>query len=48
MSKASIIGAYNTQFGAFVKKDKASGLITDTRTYSLRGEVVTQDRPAAG
>ena len=22
--------------------------ITDTRTYSLRGEVVTQDRPAAG
>ena len=33
MSKASIIGAYNTEFGAFVKKDKASGLITDTRSY---------------
>ncbi len=33
MSRASIIGAYNTEFGAFVKKDKATGLITDTRTY---------------
>ncbi len=33
MSKASIIGACNTEFGAFVKKDKATGLITDTRTY---------------
>jgi len=33
MSKASIIGAYNTQFGAFIKKDKATGLITDTKTY---------------
>ena len=33
MSKASIIGAYNTEFGAFMKKDKATGLITDTRTY---------------
>jgi acetyl-CoA C-acetyltransferase len=33
MSKASIIGAYNTVFGAFVKKDKATGLITDTKTY---------------
>jgi acetyl-CoA C-acetyltransferase len=33
MSKASIIGAYNTAFGAFVIKDKASGLITDTKTY---------------
>ena len=29
MSKASIIGAYNTEFGAFVRKDKATGLITD-------------------
>ena len=29
MSKASIIGAYNTPFGAFVKKDKATGLVTD-------------------
>lgn len=33
MSKASIIGAYNTAFGAFVHKDKASGLMTDTKTY---------------
>jgi acetyl-CoA C-acetyltransferase len=33
MSKASIIGAYNTEFGAFIKKDKATGLITDTKTY---------------
>jgi acetyl-CoA C-acetyltransferase len=33
MSKASIIGAYNTEFGAFVKKDKVTGLMTDTKTY---------------
>jgi acetyl-CoA C-acetyltransferase len=33
MSKASIIGAYNTEFGAFVVKDKATGLMTDTKTY---------------
>ncbi|MBI5924033.1 MAG: propanoyl-CoA acyltransferase [Aquabacterium sp.] len=33
MSKASIIGAYNTAFGAFVHKDKATGLLTDTKTY---------------
>src|ERR1035441_5156419 len=33
MSNVSIIGAYNTQFGAFVKKDKATGLMTDTKTY---------------
>ncbi|NWJ40655.1 MAG: propanoyl-CoA acyltransferase [Geothrix sp.] len=33
MSKASIIGAYNTAFGAFIKKDKATGLVTDTKTY---------------
>ncbi len=33
MSKVSIIGAYNTEFGAFVKKDKATGLVTDTKTY---------------
>jgi acetyl-CoA C-acetyltransferase len=33
MSKASIIGAYNTAFGAFVKKDKVTGLVTDTKTY---------------
>ena len=34
MSNVSIIGAYNTEFGAFVKKDKATGLVTDTKTYS--------------
>jgi acetyl-CoA C-acetyltransferase len=33
MSKASIIGAYNTEFGAFVTKDKLTGLMTDTKTY---------------
>jgi len=33
MSKASIIGAYNTEFGVFVTKDKATGLMTDTKTY---------------
>jgi len=33
MSKASIIGAYNTEFGAFVKKDRTTGLITDTKSY---------------
>jgi acetyl-CoA C-acetyltransferase len=33
MSKASIIGAHNTEFGAFIRKDKATGLVTDTRTY---------------
>ena len=33
MSSTSIIGAYNTPFGAFVRKDKATGLITDTKSY---------------
>lgn len=33
MSQASIIGAYNTEFGAFVKKDKTTGLVTDTKSY---------------
>jgi acetyl-CoA C-acetyltransferase len=33
MSNVSIIGAHNTQFGAFVKKDKVTGLMTDTKTY---------------
>jgi acetyl-CoA C-acetyltransferase len=33
MSNASIIGAYNTEFGALVVKDKASGLVTDIKTY---------------
>lgn len=33
MSNVSIIGAYNTEFGNFVSKDKATGLLTDTRSY---------------
>ena len=33
MSEVCIIGAYNTAFGAFVTKDKISGLVTDTKTY---------------
>ncbi len=33
MSNVSIVGAYNTEFGNFVLKDKISGLLTDTRTY---------------
>ena len=33
MSRVSIIGAYNTEFGAFVKKDKVSGLTTDIKSY---------------
>lgn len=33
MSKASVIGAYNTKFGAFVEKDKESGTIKDTKSF---------------
>lgn len=33
MSDVCIVGAYNTAFGAFVTKDKISGLVTDTKTY---------------
>ncbi len=33
MSKVSIIGAYNTKFGAFVEKDKASGTVRDTKSF---------------
>jgi acetyl-CoA C-acetyltransferase len=33
MSKASIIGACNTEFGAFVRKDKGTGLVTDEKTF---------------
>ncbi len=33
MSKASIIGAYNTQFGRFVKKNRETGEITDLKTF---------------
>jgi len=33
MSKVSIIGAYNTKFGAFVEKNRETGKIKDTKTY---------------
>lgn len=33
MSKTSIIGAYNTKFGAFVEKDKETGEIKDTKSF---------------
>ena len=33
MSRVSIIGAYNTKFGAFVKKDRETGEITDTKSF---------------
>ncbi len=33
MSKVSIIGASNTKFGAFVKKNRETGEITDTKSY---------------
>lgn len=33
MSKVSIIGAYNTKFGAFVEKNRETGAITDTKSY---------------
>ena len=36
MSKASIIGAYNTQFGSFVQKNKETGEIKDLKSiYDL-------------
>jgi len=33
MSKVSIVGAYNTKFGAFVEKDRQTGAVTDTRSF---------------
>ncbi len=33
MSRVSIIGAYNTKFGAFVEKNRDTGEITDTKSY---------------
>ena len=33
MSKASIIGAYNTKFGAFVEKNRETGEIKDTKSF---------------
>ena len=34
MSQASIIGAYNTAFGSFVRRNKETGEVTDTATYT--------------
>ncbi|MBU8910747.1 MAG: hypothetical protein KOO65_05710 [Desulfobacterales bacterium] len=33
MSKTSIIGAYNTKFGAFVQKNRETGEIKDTKSF---------------
>ncbi len=33
MSKVSIIGAYNTPFGAFVSKDRETGELTDLKSF---------------
>lgn len=33
MSKASIIGAYNTKFGAYVEKNRETGEVTDTKSF---------------
>ena len=33
MSKVSIIGAHNTSFGAFIKKDRETGVITDLKSF---------------
>jgi len=33
MSRASIIGAYNTKFGAFVEKNKDTGEVQDTKSF---------------
>jgi acetyl-CoA C-acetyltransferase len=41
MAKAAILGAYNTQFGSFVKKDKETGIISDTKSlYELMTEAI--------
>lgn len=33
MSSVSIIGAYNTKFGAFVEKNRETGEVTDTKSF---------------
>ncbi|MBU0928340.1 MAG: propanoyl-CoA acyltransferase [Spirochaetes bacterium] len=41
MAGASIVGAYNTQFGSFVQKNRETGEIRDTRTiYQLMDEAI--------
>ena len=32
VSKVSIVGAYNTKFGSFVKKNKETGEVTDLKS----------------
>ncbi|MGC4113520.1 MAG: beta-ketoacyl synthase N-terminal-like domain-containing protein [Myxococcales bacterium] len=44
MSKVSIIGAYNTAFGSFVRRDRESGQVTDVQ--SLQDLVVEAGRGA--
>ena len=33
MSRVSMIGAYNTKFGAFVEKNQETGEIQDTKSF---------------
>ena len=33
MSKVSIVGAYNTKFGAFVEKNRETGEVKDLKSY---------------
>ncbi len=33
MSRVSIIGAYNTKFGAYIEKNKETGEVADTKSY---------------
>jgi len=41
MAGASIVGAYNTQFGSFIQKNKETGEIRDTKTiYQLMDEAI--------
>ncbi|HEY3449809.1 MAG TPA: hypothetical protein VGK67_25870 [Myxococcales bacterium] len=44
MSKVSIVGAHNTAFGSFVRRDKETGQVTDTK--SLQDLVVEAGRGA--
>lgn len=41
MSQVSIVGAYNSKFGAFVEKNRETGEVTDTKSlYELLNEAV--------
>ena len=33
MSRVSMIGAYNTKFGAFVEKNRETGEVQDTKSF---------------